>query len=159
MPWGDYDWQRMIAEQFVAAAFEEAGITSADDYYRWLQEQELGVIRDIARDVWAEYRNSYQWLDVLARYPERATIPRGWYASTESDYIERYGYKLKLTFVDPESGEQRERMWLVKSDTALSRAELNEQIVTDVPEKYPGLIQEIVGYEYTTLYHHAGAAW
>lgn len=153
------DWLRALAEQYVEQAMISAGVTSADKYYAWLRDNELGVPRSLAREVWREYRASYEWLSLLERYPEREVIPRRWYASTDSDYIEKYGYKARVTYIDPETGETREKTFLVKSGVALNRKEVDDVIRVDFPKRYPHLIREVVDYKITTIYHRRGAEW
>ncbi len=150
---------RNVAEQWIEAAIGEVRITSADKYYDWLRGHDLYTPRSDVREVWNEYRQGTAWIDLAARYPGEQILPRSFYGSTKSEYIEGYGYKLKMSYIDVETQETKTRGWLVKSDRALTKAEIDRYLREDVPATYPGFIQEVTEYKYVGLYHKAGTPW
>jgi len=158
MPW-DSDTQYNVAEQWVGDAFSQEGITSGDKYYAWLQDNDQQITRAVARDVWNEFHYSYQWVDSLAKYPDTATIPRGWYGSTQSDYIPGYGYKVQMNYVDPLTGEDKTRAWLVNSDSPMTLEDIDDAVSRGAPAEYPELIGQVTSYDFTAIYHHKGTAW
>jgi len=148
-----------LAEQYVDAAFGQVGITSGDKYYSWLRENDLYVPRATAREVWGAYRESAQWLDNLARYPETATIPRGWYSTTQSDYVTRYGYKYQVTYIDSITGQEMTVPYFFPTDRAMSQEELGTEISGRI-ERGTGDVQgSVTSLSFTSIWHRAGSGW
>jgi len=151
--------QWSIAEQWIYPAVTEGGITSADKFYSWLKENDFDVTRAVARGVWREFVKSEGIIDILQNWPENKPIPRAWYSSTESDYIHGYAYKMKITYVDEESGEVKTTTVLQMSDRPLSREDINE-FLQDIPEHgSPPGVAEILASEFIGIYHRKGARW
>ena len=150
-------WQ--LAEQWVAPAIAQAGITSGDKYYAWMRTSDQYVTREVARAVWKEHGVSTQWNDVIAKLPANQPIPRAWYSSSESEYIEKYGYKTTITYTDPVTEETLDRSWFVRSDKSLTTSQLDQAIRVDSVELYPELIAVVQSWSRVASYHREGASW
>jgi len=150
---------RTWAEQYVDAAFGQVGITSGDKYYSWLRENDLYVTRETARDVWREYRTSGEWLDTLQRYPETATIPRGWYGSTRSEYVDRYGYKFTVNYTDAITGQEMTTPYFLPSDRAMSKEEIEAFITARIEGGTGDVKGAVTSAAFTSMWHRAGAGW
>jgi hypothetical protein len=148
-----------IAEQWIAPAVEVGGITSADKYYEWLRESGEPVPRAIVRDVWREYGKATQYRELIEAYPETHRIPRSWYSATESEGIDRYGYKVAVNYRDYWSGEDVSRTFLIRSDSALTHEQAEIELSAKMETGSGDIRGTINSWSTVAYYHHTGAPW
>jgi hypothetical protein len=153
----DVQWQ--LAENYVAGAISQSGITSGDKYYAWLRDNGQLVTRDIARSVWKEQGIADKWKSVIAQLPEGVGVPRDWYASTESPYIKAYGYKAEITYTDSATGESLTSNWFTNSSVQLSRKELAADIASQLETGSGEYKGTVTGITFGSIYHKSGAKW
>lgn len=159
LPRLDANTQRYYAEQYVGRAVSDVGLTSGDDYYAWLQRQQLGVTRDIARNVWKEYGVSTHWAEQIRHLPPNVGIPRAWYSETHSEYIDNYGYKFNVSYIDSLSGESRSTDFFIKSSTRMSKGEQEADIKSRFEEGTGDIQGTATEIERGALYHKVGSKW
>ena len=151
--------QRWYADSYIEGAIKQSQITSADKYYTWLNEQDLGVSRAVTREAWREYGIATKWTDVLSVYPEGHTIPRAWYGESNAKGASNYSYKIAATVIDSETGLPDTHTWWVRSDKALNRRQVEGQVTNDVENYYQGIWSGVTGIGFKTIYHKTGATW
>ncbi len=155
----DKGQQRNYADNYVASAINNVGITSGDKYYSWLKDQGAGVTRDVARSAWNEYNKLVGYIDVINKWPPDRAIPRAWYQSTDAKGITAYGYRLNYTLMDKQSGDSYTHTFFVNSDTRLTtnqvRAKLEQTLeVYNMQQDF-----QVVDAYIDSIYHNAGAKW
>ena len=90
---------------------------------------------------------------------DNAIIPRSFYAATQSDYIDKYGYKMDVTYTDAETGESVTSHWFVKSDKPLSKHDIDNVLMDQLSSGSQGERGTVESWNFTTLYHRSGSGW
>lgn len=151
--------QRYYADQYVARAISDVGITSGDKYYSWLRYQQLGVSRDVARTSWKEYGLATNWSPMINVFPGNFAIPKAWYGETDKAGAHTYEYKTSIYLTYADTGDSFKSTYMVTSDTKLNALEISERITQDIADKYSEQYSSVAGIEITAVYHKAGAKW
>ena len=151
--------QWAVAEQWLAPAIQVVGITSADKYYAWLRTSNQPVTREVARAVWGETLKASRYADAIETWNPDYRIPRSWYTSTESTYVDNYAYKTLVTYKDPTTREMVTEDRYVLSDSILTRHQAEQRAKEQLITCRPDLKDTEVTFETYGYYHQVGAAW
>lgn len=153
------EYGRGIAESYIGAVIREVGITSADNYYDWLRENDLYVPRAIVRDVWREEGAASHYSDVLERYDLTAPIPRSWYAESDKAYIDRYGVRVRVEEYNPFTGETESKSYFMTSDQSITKQKVIDWSTSLDESTSPPILGQLTSIKIEAMYHREGRAW
>lgn len=150
-------WQ--AAEQWAPGASLRADVTSGDAYYAWLKRNNQDVSRDVARGVWKQWGETTKWKEVLAKWPSDQSIPRAWYAETQSQYVTGYGYKFNVSYIDSATQSVMNTDYYHVSDTRMTKAQQEAEIRGRFETGTGDIKGTVTEISRVAVYHKAGAKW
>jgi len=146
-----------IAKSWVGDATEAVG--SADAFYALLRDTPSYIPRRIARDVWREHGQQTAWKEFReARDPSKPLLRR-FFHDMPSIAQGDYNATVRISGLDPETGETSETFVTVGFDHAPSMDEIETAALSDEVYLPEGIDPEYmtVGVDY--LYHNLGRKW
>ena len=146
-----------IAKTWVSEAFEV--VTSADKFYEELRYTSSYVPRRIAREVWREHGQQTAWSSFVERRDDEKPLLRRFFHDIPSTAARAYNIKMRLSGLDPETGEEIETFMTVGFDHAPAKAEVVAQALSDAYYLPVGVDPATVNVSMDYMYHREGAQW
>lgn len=146
-----------IARNWVVEAVDY--VTSADAFFAELQGTPSYVPRRIVREVWREYGKQTAWAAFVERRAEEKPLLRRFFHNIPSTAEEAYNVKVRLSGLDPATGEEVEAFWTVGFDYAPSKGEIMALALSDPYYMPAGVDAEAVSVGLEYMYHVEGKPW